>query len=118
MDACPVEAIYKREDGIVVVDPDICDGCQACIDACPYGQIFVNEDRGVVEKCTLCVDLIDRGGEPACVSTCVGGALCYGDLNDPNSNISKRIKVSSRTQRHTLAPSKEGDPGPCVRYGE
>jgi tetrathionate reductase subunit B len=71
-----------------------------------------------VEKCTLCVDLIDRGGEPACVSTCGGGALCFGDLNDPKSKITERIKTSSRTQIYTLAPPKEEDPGPCVTYGE
>jgi len=118
VNACPAGAIHKREDGIVVVDPDTCTGCQDCIDACPYGQIFYNEDRGVVEKCTLCVDLIDRGQDPACVSTCVGGALCFGDLNDPESKVAKRINTATITQRFTLAPSKEGDPGPCVRYGE
>lgn len=118
VDACTAGATHKREDGVVVVDPDICTGCQDCIDACPYGQRFFNKNRRVVEKCTLCVDLIDRGQDPACVSTCVGGALYFGDLNDPESKIAERINTANVTQRFTLAHFREGDPGPCVKYAE
>jgi len=92
---CPTGASYKRaEDGIVLVNPDTCIGCKLCSWACPYGAREFDEDDGIMKKCTLCVDRIynetmeevDR--VPACVSTCPVSARHFGDLGDPESEVS------------------------------
>ncbi len=121
---CPVSATYQRADGIVMMDYDKCIGCRYCQMACPYGARVFNweaftEDnpavpeygepdvprrpRGVVEKCTFCVQRIDRGlangltpgvdeaATPACVVACPTGARLFGDLNDPESAVSKAL---------------------------
>ena len=75
--ACPVNGISKRPDGIVLIDQDKCIGCKYCIWACPYGAPQWNEVTQKVEKCTMCVGRIDQGLQPACVTTCVGKALTY-----------------------------------------
>jgi Fe-S-cluster-containing dehydrogenase component len=92
---CPTGASYKRSsDGIVLVDADLCIGCKLCSWACPYGAREYDATDKVMKKCTLCVDRIynDNVPEaeriPACVSTCPVGARHYGDLGDPNSEIS------------------------------
>jgi Fe-S-cluster-containing dehydrogenase component len=66
VDACPVAAIAKRDDGIVVLDEDLCDGCRACMEACPYDAIAFDDARGVATKCNLCHHRIDEGLLPAC----------------------------------------------------
>lgn len=72
----PNNAIFKRaEDGIVLINQDVCIGCKYCIHACPYGAPQFNSETEKVEKCTFCVHRIDAGFEPACVTTCVGNAL-------------------------------------------
>jgi DMSO reductase iron-sulfur subunit len=88
---CPSGASYKREDGIVLIDKDKCIGCQFCIMACPYGVRNFNDDEGVVEKCTLCAHLIDKGEEPTCVKNCVAGCRIFGDVDDPFSEVSRKI---------------------------
>lgn len=78
--ACPTnpKAITKRDsDGIVLIDQDICIGCRYCVWACPYGAPQYNESSQKVEKCTFCVQRIEAGLAPACVTTCVGEALTY-----------------------------------------
>ena len=77
--ACPVNAIGKRsQDGIVLIDQERCIGCEYCVWACPYGAIQLNQATQKVEKCTFCVHRIDQGLRPACVDTCVGGAIQFG----------------------------------------
>jgi molybdopterin-containing oxidoreductase family iron-sulfur binding subunit len=102
---CPTGASFKRADGVVLVDKHICIGCRYCMMACPYkARSFVHhelEDQkpdvprgmGTVEGCTLCVHRIDKGQPPACVEACakMTGAMIWGDLNDPNSEISRRL---------------------------
>lgn len=81
MKACPVDAITKRaEDGIVLIDQDKCVGCRRCEWACPYGAPQFNPETKLVEKCTFCVHRINAGLAPACVTTCMGDALRFGDL--------------------------------------
>jgi len=94
MDVCPSNAITRRADGIVVLEPDDCIGlgCKKCTWACPYGVIEVNEQEGVMEKCNLCNHLIDEGKQPACVDACVYEATFFGDLNDPQSEASQKLK--------------------------
>ncbi len=87
---CPTGATYQRDDGIVLVDYDKCIGCRYCMQACPYDARYLHTD-GYVDKCTFCVHRLDAGQPPACVETCVGGARHFGDLNDPNSEVSQLL---------------------------
>lgn len=90
---CPVPgAIYKREDGIVLIDEKKCNGCKLCVPSCPYDALYFREDKQVVDKCTLCVENIDEGLLPECVRTCPAQAMFFGDLENPENQISKLIK--------------------------
>jgi tetrathionate reductase subunit B len=98
VDVCPTGATWKRdEDGTVVVDPDICIGCKYCILACPYGARFLNPTTGAADKCDFCLHRTSQGIEPSCVNTCIGRARIFGDINDPDSEISKRLAENSTT---------------------
>ncbi|MCJ7569349.1 MAG: 4Fe-4S dicluster domain-containing protein [Anaerolineales bacterium] len=110
---CPTGATFKREDGIVLVDRDRCIGCQYCIMACPYDVRSFEEDTGVISKCTFCSHRVDVGLEPSCVHHCIGRARIFGDLNDPNSEVSKLIKESG-DKVYTLRP--ELGTKPSVHY--
>jgi len=109
---CPVQATYKRADGIVVVDYHRCIGCRYCMIACPYNARFFNfkespdwpnkdypkRSHGVAESCTFCSHLVDEGEQPACVATCEregARALVFGDLNDPESEVSRLVASAS-----------------------
>jgi tetrathionate reductase subunit B len=113
VDVCPTGASFKRADGIVLVDRHICIGCRYCMMACPYkARSFVHENltgqnpdvprgKGCVESCTLCVHRIDLDQRPACVEACAAAghnAMIFGDLNDPQSEISKRVATYATTQ--------------------
>jgi molybdopterin-containing oxidoreductase family iron-sulfur binding subunit len=127
VDVCPTGASFKRADGIVLVDKHTCIGCRYCVMACPYkARSFVHENlsaqkpevprgKGCVEGCTLCVHKVDRGdGTTACAEACKAAgheAILFGDLNDRESAISKRLReLPSRALRADLRL----DPG--VRY--
>ena len=89
---CPTNATYKREqDGVVIVDQGLCIGCKYCIQACPYDARFLDPNTGWVDKCDFCIHRVSNGLEPSCVNTCVGGARIFGDLGDPNSEVSRLI---------------------------
>lgn len=92
VEPCPVNATYRDKDGVVLVDDEACIGCGACIVACPYGVRFFNPIKGVADKCTLCDHRITKGLLPACVEACPTGARVFGDLNDPESPLSRLIK--------------------------
>ena len=78
---CPTGASFKNdENGIVSVDTEACIGCQACIDACPYGVRSMNLETGVAETCCLCEELLEQGDLPQCVAQCSGRARWFGDL--------------------------------------
>lgn len=81
-EACPAKAITKRDDGIVLIDPDLCIGCRYCEWACPYGGPQFNEELGVMTKCDFCQDLQAQGMNPACVDACPMRALGFGELDD------------------------------------
>jgi Fe-S-cluster-containing dehydrogenase component len=95
---CPTGASYKRADGIVLVDPDKCMGCNYCAWACPYGARELDDSTGTMKKCTLCVDRIydellppeDR--QPACVLVCPTHARVFGDLDDPESEAAQLVR--------------------------
>ncbi len=96
---CPTGASYKRaEDGIVLVDQDKCMGCNYCSWACPYGARELDRASGTMKKCTLCVDRIyDQNlpleeRQPACVIVCPAHARMFGDLDDPDSAVSRTVR--------------------------
>jgi len=131
---CPVGATYKRDDGVVAIDYDVCIGCRYCITACPYGarsfdfsdfytegtpEVMAYETRpnyeyaeewardpdhptrspmGNARKCHFCLHRVAVGLLPACVTTCLGGATYYGDLNNPHSLVSELV-ASERMMR-------------------
>jgi dimethyl sulfoxide reductase iron-sulfur subunit len=119
VEVCPVGAAYQREDGLVLINWQTCIGCRYCIIACPYGvrsyswrdtkglkvpdfQVGAAEvpvrPLGVGEKCTFCVHRIDKGLDPACIAVCPARARFFGDVNDPNSEVSKLIKTKGGYQ--------------------
>ena len=106
--ACPTEAMYRRPDGIVDFDKEICIGCKACIAACPYDAIFINPDDNSAEKCNLCAHRLEIGLEPACVTVCPTGAILVGDLNDPGSQVAEIVNRGPVTVRR---PEKGTRPG-------
>ncbi|WP_338823375.1 sulfate reduction electron transfer complex DsrMKJOP subunit DsrO [Neomoorella humiferrea] len=125
---CPTKATFKRQDGIVMMDYHRCIGCRYCMAACPYGARsfnfcdprpcikepnadFPTREKGVVEKCNFCVERIDRGEAPACVASCPSGALIFGDLNDPGSEV-RRILA----ERYTIRRKPELGTHPSVFY--
>lgn len=100
---CPTGASYKREeDGVVLIDREKCIGCRYCMMACPYGVRSFNEEKKVVEKCTLCVHLQAVGEKPACVKNCPSKARLFGDLDDPNSDVSKAIQAAGTENVHSF----------------
>jgi Fe-S-cluster-containing dehydrogenase component len=81
--ACPTGAIQRRaKDGIVFIDQDLCVGCKACISACPWGAPQWNPETGNVVKCDYCMDRIDAGLEPACVTVCMTKCLHFGKAEE------------------------------------
>ena len=115
---CPTGASYKRaEDGIVLVDEDKCIGCKLCSWACPYGAREYSEVEGVMKKCTLCVDRIynekleEADRQPACVQACPTKARHFGDLGDPDSDVSKLV-----AERGGVALMPELGYAPVNRY--
>lgn len=108
---CPVNALSKRPDGIVDVDRDACIGCRACMQACPYDALYLNEDLGAVEKCHFCAHRVEKGLEPACVTVCPVGAIIPGDFDDPES----RVSLIRRAQILSVRRPEQGT-GPNVMY--
>lgn len=80
--SCPVQAIVKRDDGIVYIDQELCIGCGACATACPYTVPSLDEETNTYGKCDFCMDLIDRGESPICTRACPVSALDYGDIEE------------------------------------
>jgi len=89
-DACPVGAVSKREDGIVLIDGELCIGCTECIEACPLGVMQFDKEKRIAQKCDLCVERIDRGIQPACVVACPSHCIYYGDIEEITEVMGKR----------------------------
>lgn len=113
---CPVQATWKREDGIVMMDYHRCIGCRCCMAACPYGSRsfnwgdprphikeispgFPTRAQGVAEKCNFCAERLDRDLEPACVEACKCKGLIFGNLEDPDSKLRDVISMEFTVQR-------------------
>ncbi|QGA84395.1 sulfate reduction electron transfer complex DsrMKJOP subunit DsrO [Halomicrobium sp. LC1Hm] len=129
---CPVNATYKREDGIVEIDYDKCIGCRYCMAACPYNARVFNWDepqhrpeegtgdveerpQGVVEKCTFCSHRVEEGLDPACAVNCPADARIFGDLDDETSTVSKYVNEYNTEQ---LLDEKGTDPNTYYVQGE
>ena len=108
------EAVYKRPDGIVIIDPEKSKGQKQIVDACPIGAVYWNEELEIPQKCTMCAELLDdpdylaylgdpKLKTPRCVEACPNQALIFGDLDDPNSEISKLVASQRNTQLEPLA---------------
>ena len=100
VEVCVSGATYKNKDnGLVLVDQEACIGCGFCAEACPYEVRYLDEFRGVVDKCNGCIQRVETGLMPACVQTCVGGSRLFGDFNDPDSTVSQAIKNATSVVR-------------------
>lgn len=133
--ACPTGATYKNEDGIVLVDNSRCIGCQYCVIACPYDARYIDikepgyfpeskdekseyeqnmladHGQGYIDKCVFCHDRLEQGLQPACVETCGAHARVFGDLEDPDSEISRLIAT-----RHAATILAQAGQRPNVYY--
>lgn len=90
---CPLDAISKRSDGIMVIDKERCNGCGICAHVCPYGALYITPE-GKADGCDFCANRIDAGLQPKCVEGCPAGergAIIFGDLDDRESQVSKLI---------------------------
>ena len=119
---CPTKATFRRPDGIVMMDYHRCIGCRFCVAACPFGARSFNwrdprpafspggkfspptpdyptRTKGVVEKCTFCVERLAQGQKPACVEACKSGGLIFGDLEDPQSEIRQALGAAFSVRR-------------------
>lgn len=94
---CPVGASYSTRDGVVLVDKEQCIGCGYCLQACPYGSRFMNEQTHTADKCTLCYHRLSRGETTACVGICPVGARMIGDRENPDDPINE-ILATQRIQ--------------------
>jgi molybdopterin-containing oxidoreductase family iron-sulfur binding subunit len=126
---CPTKATFKRKDGITMMDYHRCIGCRYCMAGCPYGarsfnfrdprpyiqtelnMTYPTRERGVVEKCSFCDERLAVGLLPACVEACKCGALCFGDIEDPNSEVRKLL-----ASRFTIRRKPELGTQPSVYY--
>ena len=110
----PEGAVYKRDDGIVIIDPVKAEGAKDIVDKCPYGAIVWNEARSLPQKCTLCAHMIDTGeGSVRCAECCPTGALAFGDLDDPDSAPSRLLREKEGMAEAWM---QEAGTNPSCRY--
>jgi len=101
-------AVYRRPDGIVIIDPEKAVGQKQIVSACPYRVIYWNEEKNIPQKCTFCAHLLDKEWkEPRCVELCPAGAMIFGDLEDPNSEVSKLMASNKVEALHPEYGLKE-----------
>ena len=110
--ACPASATWKRADGVVVIDPNKCIGCGNCVTACPYGARYRDPVTRLADKCDFCSARLAKGMLPACVETCPTRARVFGDLDDPDSEVSKLVK----SQNLVTVRAPQVDTQPQVFY--
>jgi tetrathionate reductase subunit B len=109
--ACPCGALHKGMGGSVQVDYDVCSGHGACKEVCPYGAIYIDPVANQAVKCHNCTHRVEVGMEPACVSTCPSEALYFGDLNDPESAVSRmKARLEAEGLLGQLRPEKGTQP--------
>ncbi len=107
VEACPTKATRQRRDGIVTQDDNLCIGCKYCMQACPYAVKYSDPVLETAQKCDFCLHRVEQGMLPACVNTCNARARIFGDLNDPDSAVSRLIATNAV---QTLRPAMGTDP--------
>jgi len=108
---CPTNALFKRRDGIVDLHGESCIGCRACMEACPYDQLFIDPNTRTAEKCNFCANRIENQLLPACVIVCPTECRIFGDLDDPSSAVSKIVQHEAYAVR-----KPEKGTGPKIFY--
>ena len=109
--ACPCGSMHKGPGGTVQVDYSTCSGHASCKEVCPYGAIYIDPVANQAIKCHNCTHRVDEGMDPACVDTCPSEALYFGDLNDPESAVSKMAaRLEREGELETLRPEKNTNP--------
>ena len=99
---CPTGASHYGPGHTVQVNPNRCSGCKVCIAACPYNARYIDPNKGAVDKCTFCMHRIENGvPTTSCQDICPTGSIVFGDLNDPDSEVSKLLATR---EHYTLAP--------------
>ena len=108
IDAAKDGAVYRRDDGIVMIDPVKAKGQDQIVASCPYRVIYWNDEKNIPQKCTFCAHLLDAGWkEPRCVEACPTAALKFGDLDDPNSEVAKLVAAGKVEILHPEYNMKE-----------
>jgi Fe-S-cluster-containing dehydrogenase component len=108
---CPTNALFKRRDGIVDLNAMSCIGCRACMEACPYDQLFIDPNTHTAEKCNFCANRVENKLLPACVSVCPTECRIFGDLDDATSQVAQIVQREAFTVR-----KPEKGTGPKVFY--
>jgi Fe-S-cluster-containing dehydrogenase component/formate-dependent nitrite reductase membrane component NrfD len=108
---CPTRALFKRRDGIVDLHGDSCIGCRACMQACPYDQLFIDPNTRTAEKCNFCANRVENRLLPSCVSVCPTECRIFGDLDDPASRVSQIVQREA-----CMVRKPEKGTGPKVFY--
>ncbi len=111
VEVCPVTALYKREDGIVDFDPERCIGCKACLNACPYDALYIDPNSNTAAKCNFCAHRVELDLKPSCEVVCPVGAIISGDIDDPESEVSRLLGTAPSAVR-----GAEQGTGPNVYY--
>ena len=105
MKQCPNNAIYKTEEGLVLIDEDRCMGCKYCQWACPYGALHLNPSTGKMTKCTMCADYIAEGKQPSCVAACPMRVLEFGDYEELKQKYGNESEIYPLPSAHYTKPS-------------
>ena len=105
---CPAEAIKKRDDGIVILNEDECNGCGSCIEACPYNAISFDEEKGVARKCNLCYFRIDNGLYPACAdNVCLAHCIYFGETDKIDQVIKEKPWLQRRVEQAMMERARQ-----------
>ena len=114
LEVCPTGAIIRTEFDTVVIQSDVCNGCRACIGACPFGVIDINEVSGTAQKCTLCYDRMSVGLEPACSKACPTDSIQFGPIEELRNRANVRVeqlKAAGESRARLYGADPEGPLG-------
>ena len=114
LEVCPTGAIIRTEFDTVVIQSDVCNGCRACIGACPFGVIDINEVSGTAQKCTLCYDRMSVGLEPACSKACPTDSIQFGPIEELRKRAGARVeqlKAAGEPRARLYGADPEGPVG-------
>jgi Fe-S-cluster-containing dehydrogenase component len=92
-DVCPAEAISRDDRGIVLIDEELCIGCKACLEACPFGAMQFDETREMAVKCDLCSERLEQAQQPACTAVCPTRCILWGNMKQIYRSIDDRLSA-------------------------